>query len=200
MSKNMHRVFLFFGMYDHPARTYTQNETVDEDDHDRRHVCLLCSAVAPPAAFTAGLLTPRHRDVLSATSRGLGRIRNRPPGSAWRARSSRDEGYHPRRARPAGRQSPALGPSWSDLDQTEGIRSICGARLARCLQRLAAGDSLAALDSSIWPKGGVLPPSPDRTARFSVPPGPILTGPRAFDPSMGPISRAIRRVLPPGPR
>ena len=127
----------------------TRTSTVDEDDHDRRHVCLLCSAVAPPAAFTAGLLTPRHRGVLSATSRGLGRIRNRPSGSAWRARSSRDEGYHPRRARPAGRQSPALGPSWSDLDRTEGIRSICGANLARCLQRFAAGASLAALDSSI---------------------------------------------------
>ena len=38
MSKNMHRVFLFFGMYDHWARTYTQNEDVDEDDHDDRHV------------------------------------------------------------------------------------------------------------------------------------------------------------------
>ena len=30
MSKNMHRVFLFFGMYDHWARTYPQTEDVDK--------------------------------------------------------------------------------------------------------------------------------------------------------------------------
>lgn len=66
------------------------------------------------------------------------------------------------------------------------------------LQRLFTRAPLEMPEGTIWPTGGLLPPSPGSIASFLAPFGLILTGTRAFSPSTGPTRRAYRGVLPLG--
>ena len=89
---------------------------------------------------------------------------------------------------PRRQQSLALGSSLSNFDQNEGFQSIYWTCLAHLRQIFAAEASLLAPGAVIRMQGGYADISPGNRPLLRVPPGPSLTGPRAFCPFIASLS------------